>query len=382
MSATFTITNAKVITRDAVVEGSISVENGLIASVDDGGSGAADAQNFDGDYLLPGLIEIHTDNVEKHFAPRPTVVWPEAMAAVASHDNQIAGSGITTVLNALGVGDYKGRKARFHALKATFEILRDAEKCKLLRADHLFHLRCEVSDPNLIEMVTPFFDETIVRLVSITDHTPGERQWRDLKTFRKYHSNYEWSLKDEDFDAFIGERRKIQSQCAAKNRQSISDMCKQRGIVIASHDDTTPEHVALGIKEGVTLSEFPCTMEAARLAHDHDLKIIAGAPNVVRGGSLVGNASALDFAAEGLLDILSSDYMPVSLAHAPFILHEKLGVPLPDAVAKVSCNVADALGFKDRGEIVSGKRADFVRVTLADGVPIVRAVWRQGRRVS
>jgi len=169
-------------------------------------------------------------------------------------------------------------------------------------------------------------------------------------------------------------------------RTAVAKICQERGISLASHDDTTEEHVNMAIESGVTLSEFPCTIDAAKLAHEHNLKVIAGAPNVVRGGSLAGNASALDFAKEGLLDILSSDYMPVSLAHAAFILNDKLGVTLPDAVAKASANVADALGFDDRGEIAPGKRADLVRVTLfeneAGDVPVVREVWRQGIRIN
>lgn len=382
MSRDFILTNAKVVTRTAIVEGTVCVENGRIASVDEGSSAVASAEDVAGDYLLPGLIEIHTDNVEKHFAPRPTVIWPEPLAALASHDNQIAGSGITTVFNALGVGDYKGRAERRHALHATFGIVKTAQENDLLRAEHYFHLRCETSDPNLLDIVRPYFDEPIVRLVSLTDHTPGERQWRDLETFRKYHANFDWSQTDEDFDAFVEKRQTIQRQSAPKNWAVVADICRARGIPLASHDDTTEEHVTMAVAAGITLSEFPCTLEAARLAHQQDLKIIAGAPNVVRGGSLAGNASALDFAEEGLLDILSSDYMPVSLAHAAFILHRKLGVELPDAIATASSNVADALGFEDRGEIAPGKRADLVRVTLAGDVPVVREVWRQGVRIS
>ncbi|MDB3952558.1 alpha-D-ribose 1-methylphosphonate 5-triphosphate diphosphatase [Alphaproteobacteria bacterium] len=380
MTGSYAIINAKVVTRDSVIDGPVHIKDGYIARVaGDAGEATID---FEGDYLLPGLIELHTDNVEKHFAPRATVVWPEAIAALASHDNQISGSGITTVLNALGVGDYKGRKARYHALQETFKILKEEEHTKLLRADHMFHLRCEVSDPNLIDLVTPFFDETIVRMVSITDHTPGERQWRDLEKFREYHTGFEWAVRDEDFNAFIAKRQEIQGQCAGPNRSKIAKMCSQKDIALASHDDTTPEHVAMGLEEGVTLSEFPCTMEAARLGHKNGLKIIAGAPNVVRGGSLAGNASALDYAEEGMLDILSSDYMPVSLVHAAFILHQKLGLTLPTAVAKISCNTADALGFGDRGEICEGKRADLVRVTMAGDVPVVRQVWREGERIN
>lgn len=372
----------KLVTRTAVIEGSVCVDNGLIVSVDEGASAVGSAEDFAGDYLLPGLIEIHADTVEKHFAPRATVIWPAPLAAFASHDNQIAGSGITTVLNALGVGDYKGRDARRHALHATFSILKKFRQSALMRADHFIHLRCEISDPDVLDILTPYFDEDIVRLISVTDHTPGERQWRDLNVFRKYNASFDWTQNDEVFDAFVTERQNIQRQHAPKNTAAIAEICQARGIPLASHDDTTEEHVKIAVAAGATLSEFPCTVDAARLAHRNNLKTIAGAPNVVRGGSMAGNASALDFARQGLFDILSYDYMPVSLVHAPFILNDELGIPLPDAVAMASGNVADALGFHDRGEIAPGKRADLVRVTLAGDVPVVREVWRRGARVS
>ena len=251
-----------------------------------------------------------------------------------------------------------------------------------MRADHFIHLRCEISDPDVLDILTPYFDEDIVRLISVTDHTPGERQWRDLNVFRKYNASFDWTQNDEVFDAFVTERQNIQRQHAPKNTAAIAEICQARGIPLASHDDTTEEHVKIAVAAGATLSEFPCTVDAARLAHRNNLKTIAGAPNVVRGGSMAGNASALDFARQGLFDILSYDYMPVSLVHAPFILNDELGIPLPDAVAMASGNVADALGFHDRGEIAPGKRADLVRVTLAGDVPVVREVWRRGARVS
>ena len=382
MSKEIVFTNAKVVTRTAVVEGSVCIDNGQIVSVDEGASAVGSAEDFDGDYLLPGLIEIHTDTVEKHFAPRATVIWPAPLAALASHDNQIAGSGITTVLNALGVGDYKGRDERRHALHNTFSILNEARQSVLMRAEHFIHLRCEISDPDVLDILSPYFDKEIVRLISLTDHTPGERQWRDLKVFRKYNASFDWAQNDDVFDAFVKQRQDIQRRHAPKNSAAIAEICQARSIPLASHDDTTEEHVKMAVAAGATLSEFPCTVDAAKFAHRNKLKTIAGAPNVVRGGSMAGNASALDFAREGLLDILSSDYMPVSLVHAPFILHDKLDISLPDAVAMASGNVADALGFDDRGKITPGKRADLVRVTLAGDVPVVREVWRQGARVS
>jgi alpha-D-ribose 1-methylphosphonate 5-triphosphate diphosphatase len=379
MNGDLIIANARVVTRTAEFEGGVRVENGAIAAVDEGRSGLRAACDFEGDYLLPGLVEMHTDNVEKHFTPRPGVIWPTPIAALLAHDTQIAGSGITTVLNAAAIGDYRDRDARPYVLPATFEALEQAHSENLLRAEHFLHTRCEVSDPKVLEILEPYVDSPLIRLMSVMDHTPGDRQWRDLDKFRSYTAYRNWT--DAEFDAFIEQRREIQRKHSKPNRRAIAALCRDRGLPLASHDDTTEEHVEVAVATGVTISEFPCSKAAAAAARKHGLRTLMGAPNVVRGQSQAGNASALEMAAEGLLDGLSSDYMPVSLLHAAFILCEKLDASLPDAVAKTSINNAEMLGLDDRGEVAEGKRADLVRVRVSGGVPIVRTVWREGSRI-
>ena len=380
MNSEMILTNARVVTRDAVMSGTVVVEGGRIVSVDSGSSTLPSAIDLEADYLLPGLIELHTDNLEKHFMPRPGIMWPSPLGAVIAHDAQIAGAGITTVLDAICVGEYDQRSMRHQILSDSVRVLKAAQEDQLLRADHLLHMRCELVDPEVVPMFEPYADDPLVRLVSIMDHTPGQRQWTDIAKFRQYRRGDSWTPEQQKaiVDRLVG----MQAENAGPNRRAILDRCRQRGLPLASHDDTTAEHVVEAIAEGITISEFPTTPVAAAEARQRGMRIVMGAPNVVRGASHSGNVSALDLARDGLLDALSSDYVPSSLLHAAFLLHDRIEMPLPEAVSKVSANVADLLNMGDRGSIEAGKRADLIRVRPSQGYPVVRTVWREGARVS
>ena len=370
-------TNALMATPCGVVHGSLAAEDGLITDI--GSNTATPAVDFDGDYLLPGLVEIHTDNIEKHFMPRSGVRWPTSLTAIMAHDTHMAGAGVTTVLDAVSAGEFSAKRMRREIFAATLEALEQARANDLLRAEHLLHIRCELADRAVVEMFTSVLDHELLRLVSIMDHTPGQRQWSDLEKYRSFHADKKWS--DEELLAEIERLRSIQASHAAPNRETILRLCRERELPMASHDDTTVEHVEETARLGMRIAEFPTTREAAARARELGLANVLGAPNVVRGQSHSGNVSALDLAGEGLVDILSSDYMPASLLQAPFVLSETLGIPLHEALATVTANPARALGLHDRGELAPGKRADLLRVRMVDGVPVVVAVWREGRQV-
>jgi alpha-D-ribose 1-methylphosphonate 5-triphosphate diphosphatase len=374
------ITNARVVLATEVLRGSVLVRDGAIAEVQPGRSNLPAALDFEGDYLLPGLIELHTDNLEKHLEPRPGVRWP-AMSALLTHDAQIASSGITTVLDAMGVGDFDERSIRAQGLQAAVEALVQARADRVLRADHLLHMRCELACDNTLEVVTPFLDDPTVRLVSLMDHTPGQRQWMDVEKFRIYtQRNQRWS--DEYLEQVVRERQQMQERNAARNREDVLELCRRKGIPLASHDDTTPEHILEAVEAGVVISEFPTTVLAALTACERGLGVVMGAPNLVRGGSHSGNVSALTLAQDDLLDCLSSDYVPHALLHGAFLLRDQAGWALPKAVAAVGTNPARLVGLADRGEIAVGKRADLVRVRETQGIPVPLASWRQGVRIA
>ena len=166
-------------------------------------------------------------------------------------------------------------------------------------------------------------------------------------------------------------------------RPAIVELAHRHNLPLLSHDDTEPDHVTQAVSEGIAISEFPCTVEAARLARAHGMAIVAGAPNVLRGRSQSGNVAVRDLLAEGLVDMLASDYVPRSLFDSAFMMAADGDVAhgLPQAIAMVSKVPAETVGLTDRGEIAIGKRADLLQVGIHDGHPYLKQIWRAGRRV-
>jgi len=365
---------------DRVGIGTLTVEDGMIAGID-----IADilepSDLPEGDYLLPGLVELHTDHLETHYAPRPGVRW-NALASVQAHDAQVAGSGITTVFDALRLGMDYGARITSKDMRILADAIAKAQETDRLRADHFIHLRCEVSTEDVAPGFALFQDEPLVRMASLMDHTPGQRQFVSIDRYRDFHQK-KAGMNDAEFENFMAERTALADTWSRKNRKLISEQCLEAGIVIASHDDATLAHVDEAIEDSVHISEFPTTQEAARAARAAGMKVLMGAPNVVRGGSHSGNVSAQALAENGMLDILSSDYIPFSLLHAAFMLVERIeSISLPDAVRMVTRTPAEAAGLDDRGTLAVGKRADLVEASYEHGVPVVRGVWRAGRRVA
>jgi len=378
-------TNAQLVLADEVVHGSVHMDGALIQSVDAGTSSLPGAIDLEGDYLWPGMVEVHTDNFERHLMPRPAVRWDDAPALLA-HDAEIASSGITTVLDALGVGEADPESVRGSEWDTVLDHIAEFSQRGLLRAEHLLHVRCELPAPNTQTLFAPFIDNPLVRMISLMDHTPGQRQWENIDHAWVYFSGKKgWSR--EKFEARVAQAREDQVRYAQPHRAYFTGYCKDHGISLASHDDTTVAHVEEAHAEGATVSEFPTTVAAAQAAHARGMVTIMGGPNVVRGGSHSGNVSAIELARLGLMDILSSDYVPGSLLSATLRLTETAGLSLPQAVALVTRNPATCIGLHDRGQIAQGLRADLIQVrmvTLADGRQqgVVRAVWRGGVRVA
>jgi alpha-D-ribose 1-methylphosphonate 5-triphosphate diphosphatase len=373
--------NAHIVQPDRIVEGNVVVRDGLIAEIDEtivqtSGPGI----DFEGDWLVPGLVELHTDHLEGHYSPRPKVRW-NPVAAVQAHDAQIASSGITTVFDALRIGMDEDTRLVANDMRILGAAIAESKVAGRLRADHYIHLRCEVSAGDAIESFEHFLDEPLVRLASLMDHTPGQRQFTSLDAYRTYYLGKS-GMTEAELQIVMEKRIAHAEIYSAKQRQILAAQCRERGIVLASHDDATGEHVAEAAEIGVSVAEFPTTMEAAVASRQAGMKILMGAPNIVRGGSHSGNIAARSLVEEGLLDVLSSDYLPFSLLHATFkIAREIEGIDLPQALAFVSLNPATAAGMDDRGAILPGRRADLVQVRSEGDVPLVRTVWRQGQRV-
>lgn len=374
------LADARIVLRDRVIEnGWLALEGDRIAEVGEGRAPEG-ATSLAGDMLIPGLIELHTDHLESHIQPRPKVHWP-IDAALQSYDLQIAGSGITTVYDCLRVGvDADNEDEAGDRVIAVAEAIGRAAAAGILRAEHHTHLRCEVCSHDVIVALDRFLARCPAALISIMDHTPGQRQFRDLEKLRTYYRG-KLSMSESELEAFFAERIALHEANADTHRRAIVERAHKAGIALASHDDTTLEHVAESLADGVAIAEFPTTAEAAKASTEGAIAVMMGAPNIIRGGSHSGNVAAVELAEAGTLDVLSSDYVPASLLHAAFELPRLVPrISLPDAVATVTANPAAAAGLDDRGEIAVGSRADLVRIAEAS-VPVVRAVWRGGRRV-
>ncbi len=372
--------NAEIVMPDRVQRGWVAVDDGRIVEI---GEGAAPERGLDliGDYLIPGLVELHTDHLESHYAPRPKVRW-HPLGAVLAYDAQIAASGITTVFDSLRAGvdvDGGGLGAELVALA---EALDEARRHRLFRCEHLTHLRCEVPSPDVVETVENFVSVFPVHLISLMDHTPGQRQFRDLDKYFIYYGG-KTGKSDAEIRQAVQHKTNENAARSELNRPALVKMAAQRGIRLASHDDTTLDEVRQSVDEGVAIAEFPTTIEAARASHENGITVMMGAPNLIRGGSHSGNVAAEELARQGVLDIFSSDYVPASLLMAAFDLPRRVpGITLPAAIATVTRNPARSTGLQDRGEITPGQRADLVRVSVTGGVPVVRQVWLEGRRVA
>jgi len=381
MSELMVVTNARIVTPERVILGTVEVLKGAIVAVYRGTTAWRGAIDLDGDYLIPGLVELHTDNLEQTAQPRPGVKWP-AMAAVIAHDAQVVAAGITTVFDALAVGDISFHKTTpRRPARDLVGAIHGAVEQGLTRSRHHLHIRCEVGSEDLITELEPMIDDPLVKLVSVMDHAPGQRQYADLTSYKLWYET-RYKMGEEELSALMKRQIEASRTNGERQRKAVVDMCRKRRLPLASHDDATPEHVEQAVGEGGVIAEFPTTEEAARAAHARGLRVLMGAPNVVQGGSHSGNVSALDLANRGLLDILSSDYIPSSLIQAAFALHfGTVRMSLPEAVATVSLTPARAAGLTDRGEIAPGKRADIVRVRCPDSLPVVDQVWRGGDRV-
>ncbi|MEM6480396.1 MAG: alpha-D-ribose 1-methylphosphonate 5-triphosphate diphosphatase [Pseudomonadota bacterium] len=378
MTQNFMLANATLVLADCTVSGRVEVEGGMIVGVEEGDRVPAGAVDCAGDFVAPGLVELHTDNLERHIQPRPKVDWPHN-AAILAHDAELASVGITTVFDAMRVGSIPtGRYVRYaRGLSRELLELRESDALKI---SHFLHLRAEICSETLADEMAEFDREDRVGIVSLMDHTPGQRQFRDISKLEDYYKG-KYGMSDAGFAAHVAHLRQLSQENGAKHEALAVAEAQRYGAVLASHDDTTVEQVEISVGHGVAMAEFPTTQEAAEASHAQGIAVIMGAPNLVRGGSHSGNVAASDLAETGTLDILSSDYVPSSLMLGAVKLGQDWG-NMAAGMATVTRNPARAVGLTDRGEITVGKRADLVQFALRGGAPAMHAAWSRGRRVA
>lgn len=377
-----TLANAQLVLPDRVARGAVTLRGGLIAEIREGTEVPPGAEDCCGDILCPGLIELHTDNLERHLHPRPGVDWPHR-AAIVAHDREMAGAGITTVYDAIRVGSIlsdRGRKRYGRYARRMADEILEMRGAGALGVSHHIHLRAEICSETLLEELDEFGPADRVGIVSLMDHTPGQRQFRDVSKFEDYVCGKN-GLPRDGFVDYVDYLYELQATLGPGHEAGAVAAAQRCGAVLASHDDTTAEQVATSRDHGVRIAEFPTTREAASACRAADIGVIMGAPNLVRGGSHSGNVAAAELGADGLIDILSSDYVPAALLMGALAL-ARIWDDLPRAIGTVTAAPARAVGLTDRGTIAPGLRADLVRFATVGGAPVIRGVWAGGRQVG
>ena len=375
------LANATLVLPHEVVTGTLRIVGGQIAAIDSGTSVPSGAIDCGGDLVMPGLIELHTDNLERHIEPRPKVNWPHASAIIA-HDGELASVGITTVFDALRVGSVvSNAKANYgeYARKLADEIL-DLRAKGALRISHFLHLRAEVCSETLVDELAKFGPEDCIGIVSLMDHTPGQRQFRDYMQLRNYVCG-KHGLSETEFESHIADQIALSGRLGAVHEAAAVSEARRFGAVLASHDDTTPGQVRVSAGNGARLAEFPTTVEAAQACRAHGIQVMMGAPNLIRGGSHSGNVAAHQLAEADLLDIVSSDYVPSALLSAALMLGDLWG-DVARGVRTVTVAPAVAAGLADRGHLKIGGRGDVIRVARVAGTAALRGTWVLGNRVA
>ncbi|MGO4914999.1 alpha-D-ribose 1-methylphosphonate 5-triphosphate diphosphatase [Pseudogemmobacter sp. W21_MBD1_M6] len=372
--------NATLVLPSETVRGSLVVSDGVIRRIDSGSAVPKGAIDCAGDFLSPGLIELHTDNLERHISPRPKVDWPHA-AAILAHDAELAGTGITTVFDAMRVGSIPTGKSRYgkYARDLSRELL-DLRAQNALKISHFLHLRAEICSETLIEEMAEFGPEDRIGIVSLMDHTPEQRQFRDLSKLKSYVMGKN-NLSEAEFAEHVAHLKGLRALHGDAHEAAAVAEARRYGAVLASHDDTTRAHVEQSSRHGITVAEFPTTIEAAQACRDHGIPVMMGAPNLIRGGSHSGNVAARDLADLGLLDIVSSDYVPAALLQAAVQLGG-IWNDMARGMATVTAAPAAAAGLVDRGRLVAGLNADLLRFRMHGDHAVIAQVWSRGNRVA
>lgn len=380
------LSDLKIALPDRVLEnGSLRIEDGLIVEIIEG-SAPDGVPSLRGLTLIPGMIDLHGDMLERDVQPRPTARFPSEIGIIEL-DKRLAGAGITTAFAAISFAwrqnDLRSQESAIDMIEAINRLNDET------LVDMYVHARFEVTNPDTAPILNDLLERRQVQLVSIMDHTPGQGQYKDVDRYLGFMQKWLGADLDTlgDYKQIILDKMKENIEANAGQERDwdivrqVMRVAQAHGIPVASHDDDTPEKVALQAEIGVSISEFPVTQEAAQAARDHNMKIIMGSPNAYRGKSTSDNLSAMDAIRAGLVDILATDYYPAAMLHTAFKLASTGEMPLHQSIKLVSTNPAEAIGLTDRGSIEVGKSADLVLVHEDEQLPRVRGTLRLGHPI-
>jgi alpha-D-ribose 1-methylphosphonate 5-triphosphate diphosphatase len=369
--STILITNGQLVMPDRVIpNGELLIEKGKIKyagrrSRHDGQPASLIIDAHDG-YILPGFIDTHSDAIEKELEPRPGAYFSTELA-FCELEKKLAGQGITTMYHSFSFAGAKlGVRQDQGAADCIRRITMMASECSIIR--NKIHLRCEITNFKVVDLIQKLIDERVVDLLSFMDHTPGQGQYPTVEDYRHYVEKT-YHLKGSDLDKILADREEGRLK-ADECIKRLSPTALAAGIPLASHDDDSAQKIAYYYDQGVTLSEFPINMETAAVARQSGMDVSVGAPNIVRGGSTGKGLRAIDAVTAGYANILCSDYYPPSILHAVFLLAGRT-VNLAEAVAMATAAPAKALKLDHLGSLEEGKAGDVIVVKKRNETPVV-----------
>lgn len=379
MKTTFLKNAQIVLENDTLSNAALLIEEGYIAAIDPSQSeydNHVEIIDLQGQTLMPGMIDLHCDSLEKEVEPRPNVYFPLDFAC-AQADKRNAAAGITTVFHSLSFANEE-LGVRNNAFAA--EIARSVHAWQThALVDNRVHCRYEITDPTGLPILLDLLDQQETHLISFMDHTPGQGQFKDVAAYRHYIART-YKKSDTELDELLA-RKQQSADGAAERIRRLIDAAHAKGIATASHDDDSIERVDTMNAMGVRLSEFPINLATAAHACAKGMYTIFGAPNILRGKSQSGSMRAVDAIQAGVARCLCADYTPAALVVAVFKLVDDGVLSLPDAVKLVTKNPAEAAELHDRGTIAVGQRADLIAVQTLEKLPQVTQVWSQGYSV-
>ncbi len=382
----YLITNGQVVTETGILnDHEVLINDDRIEGIYRAGTAVSvDPKNIidaNGGYITPGFIDIHADFIETMACPRPTSMMDFSMS-LRETERVLLTHGITTMFHSLSL--YKRDEFSYkpirdpHNVRKFIDLIHATHSEKhLIR--HRFHARFEIDNLDEVDNLRSYINEGKVHLVSFMDHTPGQGQYRDLEMYRHTLKGYR-DLSDDDIDNII-EDNNGKEMLTIEAIRELAELALAHNIAVASHDDDSVEKLELMQQIGATISEFPITLDVATQAKSKGLYTVAGAPNILLGGSHSGNLSAAEAIAEGAIDVLCSDYYPPAMLHSLFVLHERHGHDLAQMFKLVTLNPAKAVRMEgDIGSVAVGKKADLLVIEkIGEQFPVVTKVLVDGK---
>ena len=375
--------NGKLVTPEGIVIGkTLLIDAGKIIGFADEVANARTTLDAQGRYVMPGMIDIHSDRIEQYIQPRPTAQIDFELA-LKQCERELLLLGITTMYHAISL--YQDEFFGKSPLRTKESVAKLAGLIEGIHArnhliHHRFHLRIEIDNLAAYDIAKAMIAGGQVHEISFMDHTPGQGQYSDLAvyldTIGKYHGQEIEALGADGVVAY----HRNKPMLSFNQLRELADLAHEKGIAVASHDDDVAEKLMVNRALGVDISEFPVLLDTARAARAMGFHTVVGAPNILLGGSHSGNMSAAEAICDGSADILCSDYYPPSMLHGVFAMVRRHGMPLHEMVNKATRNPARAVRIdRDYGSIEVGKAADLIIVDEVDGYPVVTDVLVDGK---